>query len=619
MPIRLTDLLAVALSFAAALALTPLARAAARRLGFVARPKGERWHTRPTALMGGVAIFAAVGAVELVMVPMSAGALAVLGAATLLFVVGLVDDLVELKPYQKLSAQVMAATALVSSGLTLPWTGSSSADMAVTLLWVVGITNAVNLLDNMDGLAAGVSAIASAFLALNFLDSGRHSEALMVAVFGSALLGFLAYNSNPASIFMGDCGSMFLGSFLAGAALLNPAGGRSRTFLPVLAVPVLTLFIPIFDTLFVTILRKLAGRPVSRGGRDHTSHRLVALGLSERGAVWMLYAFAAATGLLGLLARHYTPDVSLAAITGFALTLSILGVHLAGVRVYDEAEVRAARSRPLVAFLVDLSYKRRIFEVLLDVVLIVLCYHAAYVTTFGPLRGEASLRQFARVVPILVAVKLATFLAFGVYRGLWRYVSLDTLVLYGKAVPAASAASVLALVFAFRFAGLSRVVFVLDGLLLLTLLAGSRLAFRLMRGLLPGPPETRPRRVLIFGAGDAGELLARELLNNPSRCCVPVGFADDDPLKAGRFIHGLRVLGGNGSFLSICRQSGAEEVVISSGKIPPGRVEEIARACGDASIPLRRMRIEIETLDHRPGPETRPLANRPLSPDPYPV
>src|ERR671939_254404 len=122
----------------------------------------------------------------------------------------------------------------------------------------------------------------------------------MLAVFAAALIGFLVYNSHPASIFMGDCGSMFIGFFLASSSLVNLTGGRSRSFLPVLAVPILVLFIPIFDTTFVTILRKVSGRAASHGGRDHTSHRLVALGMSERRAVWMLYGLAGLSGLLAL-------------------------------------------------------------------------------------------------------------------------------------------------------------------------------------------------------------------------------------------------------------------------------------------------------------------------------
>src|SRR5256884_3122738 len=167
------------------------------------------------------------------------------------------------------------------------------------------------------------------------------TEATMLAVFTAALIGFLIYNSNPASIFMGDSGSMFIGFFLASSALINISGGRSRT-LVVLAVPILVLFIPIFDATFVTILRKLSGRAASQGGRDHTSHRLVALGLSEKRAVLMLYGLAALSGLVAITFRELKPDVSIALLAIFTLGLTLLGVYLAGVKGYDEeAEVRA--------------------------------------------------------------------------------------------------------------------------------------------------------------------------------------------------------------------------------------------------------------------------------------
>ena len=174
-------------------------------------------------------------------------------------------------------------------------------DIWLTVFWLVGITNAINLLDNMDGLAAGISAIAAISLAIGFGTNGQIDELLLTIAFIGALLGFLVYNFNPASIFMGDCGSMFVGFLLSSSVLLNQTGGRSRGIFSILAVPVLILFVPIFDTTFVTILRKLWGRKASQGGRDHTSHRLVALGLSERAAVLMLYVFAIVAGALSLL------------------------------------------------------------------------------------------------------------------------------------------------------------------------------------------------------------------------------------------------------------------------------------------------------------------------------
>src|ERR1043165_3693070 len=286
-PVKPSNIVAPVVSFALAAVLTPLVRSLARRWGFVAKPKTDRWHKRPTAMMGGVAIWVAVIATYLVLVPHTSAGWVVVGTASFLFLVGLVDDWLHIKPYQKLIGQVIGAAAVVNYGLLLPWTRSLPANMVITIFWLIGITNAINLLDNMDGLATGIAAIASAFLTIHFVTSAQPTEALMLGVVTGALVGFLIYNSNPASIFMGDSGSMFIGFFLASSALINISGGRSRTLI-VLAVPILVLFIPIFDATFVTVLRKLAGRAASQGGRDHTSHRLVALGLSEKRAVLLL-------------------------------------------------------------------------------------------------------------------------------------------------------------------------------------------------------------------------------------------------------------------------------------------------------------------------------------------
>ncbi len=582
-------------ALALSLALTPLVRLLARRVGMVAKPKLDRWHKKPTALLGGVSVFLSVTITYLLLLPHSPYARVVLLASSFLFLVGLLDDIFQAKPYQKLIGQVMGASLVVYYGLTLPWTGSLVVNIALTIFWLIGITNAVNLLDNMDGLAAGVAAIAAATLAANFLSGGQLNEAILLAVFTAALLGFLAYNSNPATIFMGDCGSLFIGFFLASTALMGISGGRSRSFLPVLAVPILILFIPIFDTTFVTLLRKMAGRAASQGGRDHTSHRLVALGMSERRAVWMLYGFAALSGVLALLVGTARIAYSLPAIAVFTIALTLLGVHLAGVKVYEEDDLAAAKETPVFAFLVDVSYKRRVFEVLLDLALIILAYYSAYLLRFGPLT-PALWKVFLQTLPFLVFLKMAAFLVLGVYRGIWRYTSVDDLIVIGKAVILGSVLSVLAVLFKFRFQGFSRVIFVLDGMVFLLVVMGSRMAFRLFRQALPTPKTRDGCRVLIYGAGDAGELLLRELLNNRDLQYAPVGFIDDDPTKKGKVIHGLRVFGGNGDLRETCRAQKVEEVLISSKKFPPARVEEILHDCQAQDVTLKRMRIKIETI-----------------------
>lgn len=599
MPFSSLNFLAVAAAALLALALTPLVRLLARRIGMVAKPKTDRWHKKPTAMLGGMAIWLSVVISYFGFIPRTPYGLVIIAASTFLFLVGLVDDFLHTKPYQKLIGQVMGSAFVIYYGLSLPWTSYSALNVAITIFWLIGVTNAVNLLDNMDGLATGIAVIASGFLALSFLSTGHLTEALMLMTFAGALLGFLVYNSNPASIFMGDSGSMFIGFFLASAALVNVSGGRSRSLLPVLAVPILVLFIPIFDTTFVTILRKFSGRAASRGGRDHTSHRLVALGMSERHAVWMLYGFAALSGVLALLVQQVKLDVSLAAIAGFTVLLTLIGVYLAGVKVYDETEeALALRDNSPYAFLVDLSYKRRIFEVLLDVILILLSYWCAYAVKFGALSGSAAWRLFLRTLPVLVFVKMAAFLVMGVYRGIWRYTSLDDLIVFAKAVMLSSVLSVLAVLFAFRFEGFSRTIFIIDAMLMFMFLAGSRMAFRLFRQMLPAPGAGEGRRVLIYGAGDGGELLLRELQNNRALKYAPVGFVDDDPGKYGKVIHGLKVFGGNGDLSAICRQHEVDEVLISSSLMTEDRILEIVRICQTHEIAVKRMRMTIEDLTH---------------------
>ena len=599
MPSILTDpYFAAAISFAVGTVFTFLARYVARRYGFVAKPKADRWHTRPTAMLGGTAIFATTISLYLLLVPHTYESMIVVAASSILFIVGLVDDLLHIKPYQKLIGQMIGASLIVGAGLKMPLTGYELVDIWLTVFWIIGITNAINLLDNMDGLAAGISAIAAISLGLSFAVSGQTSELALVTVFVGALLGFLVFNFNPASIFMGDCGSMFVGFFLSTLVLLNQTGGRSRGIVPILAVPVLILFVPIFDTTFVTVLRKLWGRKASQGGRDHTSHRLVALGLSERTAVIMLYAFAVVAGGLSLLVSRLQLTQSLALVSAFTVILVIVGVYLSQVKVYErQDEDQAFQNNAVFAFLVDVSYKRRIFEVFLDALLITLSYYASYTLLYGPIEGTANWNLFITTAPLLVILKLGSFLFVGVYRGLWRYTSIDDLITFVKGVILGSVVSVLSILLLFRFQFFSRSVFILDAVILLFGLVASRMAFRLIRQVLPNQPAIDTRRVLIYGAGDGGEMILRELKNNSHWHYTAVGFIDDDPAKTNKEIHGLRVYETNGSLEDIVKIEMIEEILISIRDLPPERLEFLRSVCRESNIGLKRAQIRIEPVD----------------------
>jgi UDP-GlcNAc:undecaprenyl-phosphate/decaprenyl-phosphate GlcNAc-1-phosphate transferase len=587
----------VAVTAALCLIFTFLVRHCALRLGIVAAPRRDRWHSRPTALMGGVAIYLAFVIGCFIFAHDLSRAYPILIAATLLFGVGIVDDIRQLKPYVKLVMQVVAASVVVFGGLRLPgtvWT-SWGADF-LTIFWLVAITNAINLLDNMDGLAGGISLIACAFLAISFLVNGQTADAALPLILAGAVAGFLRFNFNPASIFMGDCGSMFLGLSLSGIALLSDFG-RARNLVSVLATPVLILTIPIFDTLVVTVTRKLSGRPVSQGGRDHTSHRLVALGMSERRATLLLYLFAALSGALALAVRQMAIWGAMALIVGFALSVLFIGLYLGKVGVYEQGRnSNQEAGGTLVDPFENFSHRRRIFEILLDTVLVALAYYSAYLLRFdGDLPGE-QIAVFIRTLPPLVAIHILSFLICGVYKGIWRYSGINELAILAVAVFVGSAVNGLAVLFFYEFHGPSRAVFILNGVLLLVLVGASRVSFRLIAALIAGlrqpSPDARP--VLIYGAGDRGEILIRELLNNPAYCYQPVGFIDDDARKAGRLLRGYRIFSSD-DLPALISSHRVSEVLVSSLKVPESRLDGLR----NMGVGLKRLKIDLESMEFK--------------------
>ncbi|HEV8593734.1 MAG TPA: hypothetical protein VGQ55_16635, partial [Pyrinomonadaceae bacterium] len=240
---------------------------------------------------------------------------------------------------------------------------------------------------------------------------------------------------------------------------------------------------------------------------------------------------------------------------------------------------------------------RRIFEVFLDAFLITFSYYTAYVLLFGSFETSGNWDLFLRTAPLLVVLKLGAFLVTGVYRGLWRYASIGDFVTYTKGVVLGSVVSVVAILLLFRFQNFSRAVFVLDCLILLLAIVASRMAFRLIRELLPSGVSADGRRVLIYGAGDGGEMVLRELRNNAQWNYCPVGFIDDDPLKKNKVINGLTVFDANGSLPAICREKDIQEILISTGKISRETLERVREICRESDISLKRAYMKIEPMD----------------------
>ncbi|HOC92198.1 MAG TPA: MraY family glycosyltransferase [bacterium] len=294
-------LIVFAASSALALLMTPFLGRLAKLWGVIDYPSRRRFHLESTPLMGGIAVCLVFVIVLLCASKFhpSAKYFAVIAAAVFLTAVGLFDDIKSLSPRLKLATQFLAAALLFVFDLKVEMTGIAFLDFALTLIWVAGIVNCLNLLDNIDGLAGGTAAIAGCVFFVGAVLTGRIETAIVAAAFSGACMGFLFHNFHPASIFSGDAGSMFMGLVLAalGLSFMENGNGLSHLY------PGVVLGLLIFDTGLVTIMRKTHGKKITDGGRDHTSHRLCYLGLSVQGSVIALFgvcAFfgAAATAML---------------------------------------------------------------------------------------------------------------------------------------------------------------------------------------------------------------------------------------------------------------------------------------------------------------------------------
>lgn len=621
-------LLLVTTVFCGALLGTALVRHIARSYGWVALPRADRWHKQPTALHGGVGFFPAFLLGSLWVVVRSFDAAwpgadsfdtlpeelvligALLAGSFLMFLFGLWDDLKQCRPATKLLFQLIAASLFILAGGMFPLTDAYVLNVLVTYFWFIGITNAVNMLDNMDGLASGVVILAGGTLVVLALgvSPSRGEAPLTIAlgvVFVAALLGFWVYNCPPASIFMGDSGSLFIGYALAAMAVPSPLNGfmginRGETVLgPLLAllIPATMLAVPIFDTTLVTITRKWQARKASEGGRDHSSHRLVGLGLSEKRTVWVLYFFAAFGGVMAVLMQRF-PHESLPLLGLFVIVLVLSGIYLGYVKVQTAHPNRMPPAwTPLVT---ELFYKRSAAEVLLDTVLIVICFYGAYLLRFDGLLSLSNKQAVVVALPLVVTSCLIAYFLAGIYRGQWRLISVSDVPSYALGVFGGAALSLAVVTLLTRFAtGHSRSAYIIFGLLAFLAMVGSRLSFRLLDSVLAHNGSDAKRQgqkpVLIYGAAGAGKILHDEITSNPElQGYVVVGFIDDDPNLMGRRLCGIPVK--NGSEWIRQAWNCTPEILISSRFISDQRAQALAQHWnGQARV--RRVQLRLETIE----------------------
>jgi UDP-GlcNAc:undecaprenyl-phosphate GlcNAc-1-phosphate transferase len=563
-------------------------RRLALRYNFIAKPKKDRWNRRIIPICGGAAIYISFMISYFVYNRTSSLFLLLAGGATAAFLCGFVDDIFSIKPYSKLFVQIIISSFMCLGGIRVDILPVAFLNIFLTIFWFVAIMNAFNLLDNMDGLCAGITVISAGLIFAYHGFDGDHNVAMLALLVGAAALGFLRYNFHPAKIFMGDCGSMFIGFVLAATTVIGTWKGASN-FLVTLAVPVLVLGVPVFDTILVTLTRQLNGRHFYEGGKDHASHRLVVLGMSEMRAVLTLYFISLGCGLAAFMYTKLNVAVMIILMTLLLLLLIFFGIFLSQVKIYTTDGSPKKTNGNNKIFLSGMIYhKQKMFEMMIDLLVISTSFIGAYLLRYEGVLSPANVELIVAALPVLIIIKLSSFYWFGLYKGVWQYIGLHDLFDIFKAVTFGCMTSMVALAFMFNLRGYSRAVFIIDWLILLIAVSLVRFAMRLFREYFYFASGTA-RKVFIMGAGDAGEYLLRGIKYNKKLNYAVAGFLDDNPDKYGRKIHGVEIIGTSADIPALAKKYNVSEVLVAIPSLQEAAFEAILQTCERNGIACRRM------------------------------
>jgi UDP-GlcNAc:undecaprenyl-phosphate GlcNAc-1-phosphate transferase len=466
-----TAILAAGISVAVVFA----AMRVARRLGLVSRPGKGRWSKKETPLLGGAAVLAGFVVSCLVFGSPGARMAYILATSGFIFFLGLLDDILGLRPSIKLVGQAAGACLLIYGGVYVDiW--FPTIGIPLSILWFVGMSNAVNLLDNMDGVASGVCAISAGVLVFHAASSGQFQIALAAAALCGSCAGFVIFNFPPARIFMGDSGSLFMGVALAALGVTATYREAANVLVTIL-VPVMVLGVPLFDMLFVSVLRKGHGRSITDGGKDHAAHRLVSLGLSERRTALLFYCVCLALGAASILAK--TGIVVMLLVAGLVgAGLVLLAFVLGRVKTYeaDDTDTQAFAARLFS------RYRRTAGLAVFDVLALTASYVAAYLVRFDWQIPGYLEERIPVVLPAILVIKLLSFLFYRVYQINWEKVERADIWRLFKAVSAGSAFSVVTIAVESHFRLFLVSVLLIDWLTCLVLLGGARLMLPLIVG-----------------------------------------------------------------------------------------------------------------------------------------
>jgi len=599
----LPALIAALLSFA----LAPLARRVAVLVGAIDQPGERKVHTQPVPRLGGLAIIGSLIAVlsvvdlagikQLYALP-AEFSIGLFAGLVPILLVSILDDITPLGAKVKFLAHFTGAAIAVSFGVRLNpgihifgdaihigWVA-----IPLSILWIAGVTNAFNIVDGLDGLAAGLALISAISLGAVSIVTGNYGTATAALVLAGAIVGFLPFNFHPAKMFMGDTGSAAIGFFLGCLAL---RGGSTTSAGLAILLPLVVLGLPLAETLvsmarrFMRNLESGDGKGMFAADRGHFHHRLLDLGLKHHHAVLLLYGVGLLLAAAGLISVFLTVQYA-AILLVTLLVAAFIGIGRLG---YDEFAI-VRRGIALKVYETPI-FRSTIFVVFADLALLVLAIYGAIVLKYDDWGIQAT-RMLARDLIVFVpASAVLVFWSFRLYRGAWKLASVEDFVRCSAAVIVASVAG-FGLAMAFGSAHVAPTLAFTFTILALMLINGARLSYRVLSSWTERVSH-RGAPVLIYGAGVGGVMALRELMSNQEQGMKPVGFIDDDPRKRGRYVQGFRVYGSL-EVAPLLASGKANGVIVASEKLERNRVLEMREICHAHGASLSYFLIDFHTV-----------------------